>query len=159
MPLLPALLAELVALQPKSDVLSSVLTTSALCLRIGQQLQEAVRAQQASQLGSCTVSAGSAILQGLFRACLEVFVPVQQHLAVSSCGSGDGSGSSSDAAAVDATCQPGADSGVVLYCPHAIRLGVPLFRLLATVWLRSTSNMVSVIRVWQQFKMCEVTCT
>jgi hypothetical protein len=131
LPLLPALLAKLVALQPWSDVLSSVLNTSALCLRIGQQLQEAVHTQQASRLGSCTMLAGSAILQGLFRACLEVFVPIQQHLAVSSCGSGDGSGPSSDAAPVDATCQPGADSGVALYCPQAIRLGVPLFRLLA----------------------------
>jgi hypothetical protein len=127
LPLLPALLSELVALQPRSDVLNRVLTTSAKCLSVGVNLEHAARTQQSSQPGSCTPPIGSSIVQGLFKACLEVFVPVQQDLAAPNCSPSDGS----------SDCQAGAaGSSVAADCDPIILLmaqdlGGSVFQLLA----------------------------
>jgi hypothetical protein len=136
LPLLPALLSELVALQPQSaEVLNSVLSISTICLSIGEQLQQAARAQQAIQLGlgSRFGDAGLAILQGLFRAGLEVYVPVQQRLAAPYGSIEDLNASRGDAALTDITwVDNDAESGVTkLYSGQAENLGDPLFGLLA----------------------------
>ena len=136
LPLLPALLSELVALQPQSaEVLNSVLSVSTICLSIGEQLQQAARAQQAIQLGSGSRfgDAGLAILQGLFRAGLEVYVPVQQRLAAPYGSIEDLNASRGDAALTDITwVDNDAESGVTkLYSGQAENLGDPLFGLLA----------------------------
>lgn len=114
LPHLPALLSELVALQPQSaDVFDSVLTISTKCLSIGKKLQQAAHAQQSSQPGACAESVGLATLQGLYKACLKVFVPVQQHLAAPLVNTEAGTGVTK------------------LYSGQASNLGVSLFHLLA----------------------------
>lgn len=92
LPLLPALLSELVALQPRLDVLSVAKDISMKCVRIGFYLPFVACGEQSSQSGSSKKVQGVDIMRGVFGACLEVLVPVQQHLATLECSAGDDNG-------------------------------------------------------------------
>jgi hypothetical protein len=138
LPHLPALLSELVALQPRLDVLSNVTNLSFKCLATGLQLRLAACGEQPSLSGSCTKAQGLAITKGLFGACLEVLVPVQQHLATHDCSVNDGAaieGSFRQAPTGDVVTgahqHADADPDVGICQPTAMSLEGTLYRVLA----------------------------
>jgi hypothetical protein len=113
-------------------VLDSVLTISTKCCSIGMMLRQAACAKQSSQPGLRMTAPGLAMLQELFKACLEVFVPVQRHLAAPYSSIEGLDATRGKAAFTDITWfDNDPDSGVTkLYSGQASNLGAPLFRLL-----------------------------
>jgi hypothetical protein len=158
LPHLPALLSELVALQPGIGVLSNVSNLSFKCLGIGLQLRISACGEQPSLSGSRTKAQGLAITKGLFGACLEVLVPVQQHLATHGCSMADGTaigGSGRHASTGDVVtgCDQHADADpdVAIFRPTAKSLGGLLFRVLAG---SLTAFDHGECMLWQQLTRC-----